>query len=207
MNLNINKIQFSITSKCNRKCQHCSLGITYNINKHDNNYEYLYKYSKYFSGLEIAITGGEPTCHYDFSIYVRAIKEIYKPKKYKIFTNAFNFKKYEKVFEIFDELIITRYEENEIFNYIKKTKDSKKYVIYNAGKRNKLPCSNGFDQPCERVETEGMLLFDGKLYPCCAGSGVDIKNFIIPTHTWRKDIINIKPSCHLCPWATDLSRK
>ena len=203
-------MQFSITSKCNRKCPYCTQGTNFNDHQYDNDYSYLDEMEPYFQDMEeIVIFGGEPTCHFDFYNYVASIKAIFAPKKYTIWTNGYKFKGNELAFDLFDQVIVSEYSCNtykncpnnkDICDYIRSVITDDRLIVGKVTHEKLV--GNGYNNPCERLDI-GPLLYEGKLYTCCTGAGLNIYNCIVPSDTWREDILKLKQDCHLCPWAEE----
>ncbi|MBU8911324.1 MAG: radical SAM protein [Desulfobacterales bacterium] len=202
-------MQFSITSRCNRTCHWCSLGTAYNEFKHDNDFDYLEKYSKYFQDMEeVVITGGEPTIHKQFYKYIKTFIKLYRPKTLILQTDGFKIKGNEKAFELFDQVNVSHYssktyegcKDNEkLCQYIQTIVPEEKLTIGDVV-HVQFPDMTGRDQACERLDI-GPVLFEGRLYSCCAGPGLDTDTCIEVTDNWKKEIQKCGQLCVICPWA------
>ena len=209
----VNKINFSITNRCNRSCPYCCYGMP-NIDEKDKYFmslEEVKSVAKYFSHLEIIrITGGEPSFNPYFEEISREIKNIFPKSRIEIETNGFGFEKFPDSFLNYDQIIATKYgsytfpgckdnnREIDFFeNYLKELGLEHKLLIAPTGHRSK---GNG-NTPCVRITWGYVSYINNLLYPCYSSQGQPGAVGIPLTDDWEERIKTIPLSCKTCVFA------
>lgn len=217
----ITSIAISLSTFCDMKCPNCccAMQILSNKQKHFFDLCYLLQAARLFYGIDrIHITGGEPTLHPDFLDIVPRLKHLFGCNKLTIETNGFGFERFKNqlsVFLNFDTIYFSHYrkdfyegfEDNEhlIAGFLDWIDE---YVVTGVPEvvvgeidhvdRSLRPGKN----ICHRGTSEAVAYVDGKIYPCCIGSGLDTKVCLEnPGPDWRERILEINPPCEECFFA------
>lgn len=189
-------------------CPNCCAGITAmpkSIRKFVD-WDYICNSAKYFQGLEINITGGEPSIHPEFENWTPKLKELFNSPKLSVWTNATMFKKKPEAFRPFDIIHITNYkraykgspDNTEDIAFIKNYLPKHKINVVHAEHLE----PNNKTGMCFRatVNSSAVEFVDGFVYPCSSSSGLKTKIRLPLNEDW-KNIIKIKPPCNECIFA------
>jgi MoaA/NifB/PqqE/SkfB family radical SAM enzyme len=173
-------------------------------------WEYFVNASKYFYGMNrIHLSGGEPSMHPDFSDIAAKFKELFNCRLLTIETNGTLLRSKSESFKYFDKIYISHYtkdtfngcpDNTDNINYIKEyLKDSQTEVI--VGEVEHISREIRGTKICPRGTSELVEYNNGKIYPCCVGSGLDEDVCIRPTENWIEEIKLVMPPCHICFFA------
>lgn len=166
--------------------------------------------SKLYGVETISLMGGEPTMHPNFKEWTPEIKELFGCKKLTVETNGTMFKKFPEVFAYFDKVIVTRYHKDmfegcadnlHLIEYLKDFYPDSGFIHVNNIEH--TPREKRGTKPCYRAWSGGIAYEGGRLYPCCAGPGLDTKVSVPLTANWREDIKTVLPPCHDCFFAVE----
>jgi hypothetical protein len=189
-----------------------------NKDKHFYDWAYILHAAELFHGIErIHLTGGEPSMHPHFNEWVPILKNIFHCKKLTIETNGFGLEKYGPTyFTGFDEIYFSHYKENfypgfkdnlhiinTFENYVADWWPCYDNIKVHVGEITHMDRSaRPGTKMCDRGTSETVAYVDGKIYPCCIGSGLDTKIYLDnPGADWREKILEIHPPCHDCFFA------
>lgn len=193
-------------------CPDCCAAITITPIKDRNfhTWEYIVNSAKYFYGIErINLTGGEPSIHPNFSEWIPKIKELFGCKTLDIWTNGTMFKKKAETWKHFDNIHITNYTEKSYpgspnnskeIEFIREFLKDTNVNVY-ATEVEHIPMEHRGTKPCFRAFSDTVEFVNGKIYPCCAASGLEIKRNISLSENWRKEILQVIPPCEVCLFA------
>ncbi len=205
MHEEIKIVALSITTYCNMKCPECCAAMQSGIKKNHVDWDYMVHAAKHFKGIEtIDICGGEATIHPNIREWAPKLKELFGCKYLTIDTNASMFKIMPDLFEHFDKVYVSTYPDefydgwksNESkIEYLKNIYPDKLHIGYNIIH---TPRDRRGYKPCERAYSGTIRYEDGRVYPCCIGSGLDTLVSVPLTENWRKDLDNINPPCGDC---------
>lgn len=209
---NITTISFALTTHCNMACPDCVAGIT-RMDKADKKFydwDYILMSAKYLYGIDrINLTGGEPSIHPKFSEWVPKLKELFGCKVLSVWTNGTMFRKKPDVWQYFDEIHCSNYTKDSYVGspdntadiaWIKERLKGSKTKVFSTEVEH-LPFGSNGTKPCFRAYSETVEYVDGRLYGCCASSGLPTKVNIPLTDKWREEILTVYPPCHECLFA------
>ncbi|KKM89238.1 hypothetical protein LCGC14_1250640, partial [marine sediment metagenome] len=109
----ITQVSMSITTHCNMSCPECAYGTPRVDDKQHFSWEYFEEAAKHLRGIKsLGITGGEPTCHPEFSKFVPRFRELFDCVELYLETNGCLVEKHSDVLEFFDRVGITHYGES-----------------------------------------------------------------------------------------------
>lgn len=192
------------------RCPDCCAGITAMPKslKSFYSWDYIENSAKYFKGIErINLTGGEPSVHPSFEEFVPKLKEIFECKELSVWTNGTMFRKKPDVWQYFDTIHITNYTEKTFEGSPNNSKDIEwirnKYPnknIYSADIVH-IPLENRGTKMCFRGYSDTVEFVNGKIYPCCAASGLPLQRYIELCDDWRNEILKVKHPCEACLFA------
>ena len=202
----ITKVNFSITSRCNRACPDCSYGMQNEKMQVDLTLEQIKEYAQYFQELDtINITGGEPSFHKNFKDFSEQVRSIFSTHKLTIETNGYAFIKNPELFLSFDEVYVSNYDNNTYDGCQGNQKEIKFMQEYLKGKKTEIILVQtlhlnkvGKGGICARGLSENVSFFKGLIYPCCTGQGVPGAIGLIPCSDWREKILKIPLPCKNC---------
>ncbi len=208
----IDTISYALTTFCNMRCPDCVAGITDmdKAVKKFYDWNYITNSAKYFKGIRrINLTGGEPTIHPYFELWIPTLKELFQCQVLSVWTNGTMFRKKPEAFKYFDEIHITNYtaetfdgspdntaEIEFIRDYLKDTE----VKIYSTPTVH-IPKTQRGTKMCFRGTSETVEFVDGYIYPCCAGSGLNTKVRIPLIENWKEEILKLHPPCGECLFA------
>jgi hypothetical protein len=193
------------------RCPDCCAGITAlpKSLKSFYNWDYVVNSAKYFQGMGITLTGGEASVHPLFEEFVPKIKELFNSPNLSVWTNGTMFQKKPDVWKHFDVIHISNYtaesfdgspDNTKAIEWIRDhLKDTK--VIINSTKVVHQPLSDRGTKKCFRGYSDTVEFVDGKIYPCCAGSGLPSKINLDLCEDWQSKILTVEPPCHECLFA------
>jgi hypothetical protein len=213
MRQEITNINFSLSTFCNMKCPDCCCNITHMANRDKRffDWEYMVKSAKYFQGMDrIHITGGEPTIHPKFIMFVPLLKELFQCERLTLETNGWGFDRFPHVFPFFDEIYISHYTEDTFAGSPDNTKQIEflKQYFELLEPNTKLIVGEVVHTPrdtrgksgkCSRGDSETVAYSNGKIYGCCVAPGLDSDTGILISENWRNELP--EPPCHQCFFA------
>lgn len=176
-------------------------------------WEYLEHAAKYFYGIEtISISGGEPSIHPKLGEWSSKLKELFGCKLLTMNTNGTMFKMKPEMFGHYDKLYVSHYTTNtydgckdnmEEIEYLRQYYSSRPYLLQVSGDMEHIDRNRRGKGTCFRGSNGHLSYVNGKLYPCCVGSGLDEDVSISLIDNWRELINQIKPPCGVCFFAED----
>lgn len=195
----IKALHLFLTSLCNMRCPDCCMNIP-RIKGWHLDLEEVERAGRLLHGIEhLYVTGGEPTMHPRFAEIVPRLRGLFGCQKMSLATNGFKVREYKELLPLFDEVLISHYEDNvEEAAFV-----SEVHVDNRAPgptrhlwhlRRATLPA------PCFRA-LRGVAFAHGRLHPCCVAKGPDAG---IPLgEDWRSDILTTALPCADCCFAEE----
>jgi len=212
MDRNITSISYSLTTHCNMRCPNCCAGITAMPKEKKSfvSWKQLEESAIYFKGIDrINLTGGEPSIHPKFEEFVPKLKELFECRLLSIWTNGTMFQKKPEVWKYFDQIHITNYTEKtfegspnntESIKWIREKLKDTKVEIFDCETVH-IPLTQRGTKMCFRGYSDTVEFVNGKIYPCCAGSGLDTQIYLPLQSDWKEKILTIHPPCEECLFA------
>jgi hypothetical protein len=204
----IDTINFVLTTHCNMSCPDCCVGLASmeKVNRRFFDLDYIENAAKYFKGMrKINITGGEPTIHPLFNELAPKLKSIFECEVLSLQTNGTMISKKLEALKHFDIIYITKYDAN-TFVGSPDNAEQIQVALDNLGSRinpihplvhTTMETKKG-NNPCFRLDIETVEFNDGRIYPCCCGSGLETKINLPLSYDWQDKIRALIPPCHEC---------
>lgn len=213
MHKEITTVQIYVTTFCNMKCPNCCCGMQV-MDKKDKyfvDWDYMVNAAKYFYGVDtISLSGGEPSIHPQLEEWSPKLKELFGCRQLTMSTNATMFRKKPEMFGHYDKLYVTHYTE-ETYDGCRDNMEQILFLkYYYVSRPELLQVSQDMEHidrahrgtgTCFRGSNGHISYANGKLYPCCVGSGLDKEVSIALTDNWRELINEVKPPCEVCFFA------
>ncbi len=204
----VDSVHFTLTTLCNMRCQWCAQRIPQRVGKHYN-LAYIAQAAEVFHGLELlTITGGEPTLHPLFAELAPRFRPMFGCRRLVVESNGYGFRKFPEAFDAFDSVHASHYTAATFPGAPDNTADVQFLVdYYHADRSNLVQVGEMQHVPthlrpgsgvCERGQYPIAAYFDGRLYPCCVGPGVEGAESIVPTKDWRTEILDVPLACGNC---------
>lgn len=213
----VRTINFSVTTRCSRRCPSCCSGVRAGKEGRDQTISSIAATAMILGPVEIiSLYGGEPSFHADFVELADRVQEIFEAKQITIQTNGYGFDKFPQAFLHFDLIIVSAYTERTYAGCPSNAAEIEGFrrFLRGRGQEGKLvvndvvhlpdgPTLDGIPlkdrgRPCYRQEMPTISYFDGLLYPCCTGAGIPGAVGIPVTAAWRKEIVNVPLPCKTC---------
>ena len=222
----LNTLNLGITTRCSMKCPNCTVdvpGIKARGEAEDALPSEIFMDAMKMQGLRrVHVTGGEPTLHFQFQELCSTLTSWFRCQYLTVETNGFGYRKYKSAFkELFDLVFITHYvkdavypgspDNTEIIAGAQQDLGDKLIVeepvshlpahaTIQLGKRLSDFAKGQEPTACSKFFDPGLPAgwYDGRLYRCCVGFGID-KDLGIPvTETWRDEILKLNLGCAAC---------
>ena len=213
----VRTINFSITTRCSRRCPSCCSGVRAGKEGQDHPIEAITATAMILGPVEIiSLYGGEPSFHADFPRLAGRVREIFQAKQITIQTNGYGLGKFPESFLNFDLVIASAYTDRtypgcpsnameiEAFRqFLRGQGQEGKLVVNDVVHTPDGPTLDGIPlkdrgRPCYRQEMPTISYFDGLLYPCCTGAGIPGAVGIPVTAVWREEILSVPLPCKTC---------
>ena len=206
----VRTINFSVTTRCSRRCPSCCSGVRAGKEGRDHSIGAIVATAMILGSVEIiSLYGGEPSFHADFPRLAARAREIFQAKQITIQTNGYGFGKFPESFLHFDLVIVSAYTERtypgcpsnageiETFRQFLRGQGQEGKLVVNdvVHYPDNPPFPGG---PCYRQEIPTISYFDGLLYPCCTGAGIPGAVGIPVTAAWREEILRVPRPCKTC---------
>jgi len=192
----IDCIHLALTTACDRNCPECCCAIGKRPAVHFS-WEYFEDAARFLCGIDrIRVTGGEPTCHPQFSEFIPKFKALFGCRILQMDTNCFRIRENAAVLHHFDELMLTQYGAEGINGTgpgdnsaeIQWTRQNYHGTIWlnDLSKIGFVPeILRGGGGICYRGKNEIAAYSGGRLYGCCVGPGLPMAASIPLTADWR----------------------
>lgn len=203
-------VNLAITTICNRSCPNCCCDIP-RIKQHWNaDLDYLNRAAQCFKNIDrIKLTGGEPSLHPQFEELVPKLKKLFQCQHLTIETNGARFRQIPYVFEHFDEIIVTHYSPPEFIEdngeeilFLQEYLRPKGIKVQMIDIHH-IPRTHRGNQPCSRGFSETVSCFQGRIYSCCMGWGIDGAPSVPMKTGWRDALPTIPLPCSSCFFAEE----
>lgn len=211
----VRTVNFSITSRCNRRCPSCVSGLQRDHRvKRDQTLDEIEAAARILGYVPIiSLYGGEPSFHADFVRLVARMRDIFWASQITVQTNGYGLRHFPEAFLAFDSVIASVYtaatypacpsnaEEIEVFRRLLRHRGCEGKLT--ASEVVHLPDSPPFPGgPCYRQEMPTIAYSEGKLYRCCVGDGPPGAVGIPLTVDWRDRIDAVPIPCETCLLST-----
>ena len=204
---NIDTVNYFITNQCNLSCVDCAHNNPErmkdkSLNKFIN-FDYIYESAKYFKGMRIKLTGGEPTFHPLFNEIASKFREIFNPSSLDMDTNGYKCLDNIESLKYFDKVLFSHYIQGEYFNH----NEDNTHILKELKKRTDISLIvfdintfesriNNNHNPCYRGTELGTVSYiDGLIYPCCIGVGNKRAVGMKPILDWKSKILEVPLDC------------
>ncbi len=207
----ISAIALDITTACNLHCPECCCRVHERPAVHYP-YSYFTDLASWIYGIDrVDLTGGEPTCHPQFPLYVPRFKALFGCKQLTLETNGFQCQKYANVLHHFDAIRLSRYEDNraecdwvlENFpcggrTYVQNGSTCVEIGVEPDERKHISRERRGAGGRCMLGTFEFALFTEGKFWPCRLGPAVKGARGIEPCVGWERKILEMEVPCQEC---------
>jgi hypothetical protein len=207
MSRNITAIALDVTTACNLRCPECCCSIGTRPAVH-HGWSYFVRLAKVAYGIDrIDVTGGEPTCHPDFSLIAHGFRNLFNCTQLTLESNGFRLREHEYVLRNFDLIRLSQYGDNddvirwtvENFPSMVQNGSTCSEVLAEGDERGHIPRSRrGSGGPCNLGTCEFVAYSDGQFYPCRLGPGIPGAESMAPCDDWRARILDVPLPCVNC---------
>jgi hypothetical protein len=216
-----------LTSRCNRRCPNCSVGVGFKSDSYDLNWDTIESLGEIFgylpggpvpgytlSNIGYNITGGEPSFHKQFAEFAPKLRSVLKCNCITIATNGWGFTRFPEAFLAFDEIFVSLYGEFTFPGCPSNQSDIDFMINFLKSKGNPVrlqitpiahyirPSSPG-PGTCFRSHDGYVTYWEGLIYPCCTAQGMVGTIGIPPTLDWKEKIMQIDLPCANCLFRSD----
>jgi MoaA/NifB/PqqE/SkfB family radical SAM enzyme len=187
-------INFCLTSRCNRRCPDCCVGVGLSVHGskqegRDQTWEEIERAGKLIGKIwRITISGGEASFHEQFAEFAPRLRSAFDCETMWIETNAYGFRRTPEAFLHFDRIIVTRYgPEARAYGERETGGPNDADIRYmeqylsDRGLRDRLISGDfphwprkyrGPANSCDRGGGGSIAYWDGLIYPCCTAQGM-----------------------------------
>jgi hypothetical protein len=207
---NITCVNLAITTRCNRACPDCCCNVPQRKRHWDADVDYLKEVAKCFKGIaRIQLTGGEPTLHPQIQELAPKLKELFNCRYLTIETNGFKFRQMPELFKHFDAVHATHYAPPEFeedngddIRFLQEYLRTSNTTVH-INRICHLPRARRAQFPCFRGFSGAISCFQGEIYPCCMGWGIESAQSVQITENWRRDLLRVPLPCPTCFFAEE----
>lgn len=212
----ITSVNFCLTSRCNRRCPNCCVGIgltTETDALYDLSWKQIKEAGEIFGFVEkFNITGGEPSFHKQFKEIAPKLRSTLKCDKLVIESNGYGLRHFPESFLLFDLITITRYGhqyEGDLTNdrdiaFMKKfllERGLSDKLLVGESVQHYARIERGSNNYCHRAFSGGVSYWNGKIFPCCTAQGMTGGIGIPLTKNWRMEIMEVELPCQSCAFS------
>lgn len=206
----ISCVNLVLTDRCNRACPECCCDVPRIKEPWSASWLALEAAAEHIRGIErVQLTGGEPSMHPQFRMWVPEMRKLFDCKKLTVETNGFLFKRHPSLFSLFDEVLFTHYAPPEFaednigdFNFLQP-------FLRALGAKTILHCipishvsrERRGAGTCARGSSETVAIYKGRVFPCCMGWGIPGATSCELSAVWREDVTALKLPCRECFFA------
>lgn len=216
-------INFCLTSRCNRRCPDCCVGVGLSVHGskqegRDQTWEEIERAGKLIGKIwRITISGGEASFHEQFAEFAPRLRSAFDCETMWIETNAYGFRRTPEAFLHFDRIIVTRYGPEARAYGERETGGPNdadirfmESFLADRGLRERLISGDFSHWPrkyrgpansCDRGGGGAIAYWDGLIYPCCTAQGMKGAVGIPLTENWREEIMQVEMPCANCAFA------
>ena len=203
-------VNLELTTACDLKCPDCAAGMTWRKPVH-HPWEYFVEAAKWIKPIEIlTVIGGEPTLHPKFAEFVPKFRELFGVwGKLILWTDGWGVEKYKDLIaETFDVVHGSLYDEHTA-PWNKRPNTEKIILIKNTFNHATMEephvprTRRGSGRICDKGMHGPITYADGKFYGCCVAMGYPEGIGVVPSPTWREDLLKVPLPCDVCMFSPE----